>query len=116
MRTLRAQWVLERSRVIIGYNTYLGLITDVLGGKEVIGAGMGEELFRAGVAIRRALETRDDVAWCLVAILRCLVWLVWSSTSLPGGAWSLMWRLSLGSRRLWPRRLGWVVHCPWTLP
>ena len=42
-RTLRAQEVLQKANVIIGYNTYLRLISDVLDGKEVIGAKMKEE-------------------------------------------------------------------------
>ncbi|MEM3949519.1 SAM-dependent methyltransferase, partial [Saccharolobus sp.] len=40
-RTIKAQEVLEKSNVIIGYNTYLRLISDVLGGKkEILGARM----------------------------------------------------------------------------
>ncbi|EZQ10702.1 MULTISPECIES: precorrin-3B C(17)-methyltransferase [Acidianus] len=56
LRTLRAQRVLEESQVIVGYNTYLKLISDIIEGKEVIGARMKEEVFRANVAIEKALE------------------------------------------------------------
>jgi precorrin-3B C17-methyltransferase len=61
-RTLRAQEVLQKANVIIGYNTYLRLISDVLDGKEVIGAKMKEEIFRANTAIQKALEGKNQVA------------------------------------------------------
>jgi precorrin-3B C17-methyltransferase len=57
-RTILAQRVLGESDVIIGYNTYLRLINDVLDGKEVIGAKMREELFRAKTAIDKATENK----------------------------------------------------------
>lgn len=55
-RTIRAQQVLEEAEVIVGYNTYLKMIKDVTEGKEVIGARMKEEVFRAKVTIEKALE------------------------------------------------------------
>ncbi len=62
-RTIRAQEILEKANVIIGYNTYLRLISDVLDGKkEVIGARMKEEIFRANTAIEKALEDNNNVA------------------------------------------------------
>ncbi|AOL16795.1 precorrin-3B C(17)-methyltransferase [Sulfolobus sp. A20] len=62
-RTIKAQEVLEKANVIIGYNTYLRLISDVLNGKkEVIGARMKEEIFRANTAIEKALEDNNNVA------------------------------------------------------
>ncbi|AGJ61592.1 precorrin-3B C(17)-methyltransferase [Saccharolobus islandicus] len=62
-RTIKAQEVLEKSNVIIGYNTYLRLISDVLDGKkEVIGARMKEEIFRANTAIEKALESDNIVS------------------------------------------------------
>jgi len=59
LRTIEAQEILERSEVIVGYNTYLKLIQDVLDGKEVIGAKMKEEIFRASIAIQRTLEGKN---------------------------------------------------------
>jgi precorrin-3B C17-methyltransferase len=57
LRTLIAQEILERSNVVVGYNTYLKLISDVLDNKkEVIGAKMKEELFRAKTAIEKAIN------------------------------------------------------------
>ncbi|MDT7862353.1 MAG: precorrin-3B C(17)-methyltransferase [Saccharolobus sp.] len=61
-RTIKAQEVLQSSNVIIGYNTYLKLIADVLDGKEVIGAKMKEEIFRANTAIEKALEPKNIVS------------------------------------------------------
>ncbi len=62
-RTIKAQEVLEKANVVIGYNTYLRLISDVLNGKkEVIGARMKEEIFRANTAIEKALEGNNNVA------------------------------------------------------
>ncbi len=55
-RTIRAQQVLEEADIIVGYNTYLKMIKDVTDGKEVIGAKMKEEVFRAKVTIEKALE------------------------------------------------------------
>jgi precorrin-3B C17-methyltransferase len=55
-RTIRAQQALEEADVIVGYNTYLKIIRDVTEGKEVIGAKMKEELFRARITIEKALE------------------------------------------------------------
>ncbi len=55
-RTIRAQQALEEAEVIVGYNTYLKMIRDVTLNKEVIGARMKEEVFRAKVTIEKALE------------------------------------------------------------
>ncbi|MEM0173889.1 MAG: precorrin-3B C(17)-methyltransferase [Sulfolobaceae archaeon] len=59
LRTIEAHEILEKSEVIIGYNTYLKLVQDVLNGKEVIGARMKEEIFRASIAIQKALEGKN---------------------------------------------------------
>ncbi|WP_338603732.1 precorrin-3B C(17)-methyltransferase [Sulfolobus tengchongensis] len=62
-RTIKAQKILEDSNVIIGYNTYLRLISDVLNDKkEIIGARMREEIFRANTAIEKALDSKNTVA------------------------------------------------------
>ena len=52
--TLRALEVLERADVVIGYRTYIGLLGDLVEGKEVVSMGMREELARARIAVERA--------------------------------------------------------------
>lgn len=56
LRTLRAIEVIRESDVVVAYTTYANLIRDLVDGKELITARMREEVFRAGIAIRRALE------------------------------------------------------------
>lgn len=55
-RTLRMLEAIKESDVIVAYTTYAELIKDLTDGKEVITAKMKEELYRAKVAIKKALE------------------------------------------------------------
>lgn len=52
------------SQVIVGYNTYIKLLGDLIDGKEVISSGMTNELKRAHQAIEKALEGKNV---CLVS-------------------------------------------------
>lgn len=56
LRTLRAIEVIRESDVVVAYTTYANLIRDLVDGKELITARMREEVFRASIAIRKALE------------------------------------------------------------
>lgn len=56
IRTFRMVEAIRQSDVVVAYTTYAKLIEDLLDGKEVITAGMREELYRARVAIQRVLE------------------------------------------------------------
>jgi precorrin-3B C17-methyltransferase len=47
--------------VVLGYKTYLGLIEELLNGKEVLSSGMRKEVDRCGLAIDRALGGRRVV-------------------------------------------------------
>src|SRR5437867_3114009 len=59
--TFRARQVLEESQVIIGYDTYISLIEDLIGGKEVYRYPMTQEVDRANQAIEFA-ETGRTVS------------------------------------------------------
>lgn len=50
----RAKEALARAEVVFGYRTYLGLVSDLLAGKEVVPSGMREEVARARAAVARA--------------------------------------------------------------
>jgi len=52
--TYRAKEVIEESGVIIGYDTYVGLVEDLIGGKEVYRYAMTQEVDRANQAINFA--------------------------------------------------------------
>ena len=52
--TLRALKAIEDAEVIIGYKRYINLIQDLVEGKEVITKGMGQELLRAELAVRKS--------------------------------------------------------------
>ncbi len=56
--TLAAQEALQQAEVIVGYHRYLAQIKPFLLGKEVLSAGMTEELKRAREALRLANEGR----------------------------------------------------------
>ncbi|MUM65619.1 precorrin-3B C(17)-methyltransferase [Acidianus infernus] len=55
-RTLEMLKAIKESDVIVAYTTYARLIQDLTDGKEVITAKMKEEVFRAKVAIEKALQ------------------------------------------------------------
>lgn len=54
--TFRAREAIEESDVVIGYSTYIGLVKDLLKGKEVIRKGMTEETDRAVEAFEHARQ------------------------------------------------------------
>ena len=54
--TLGAVRAIEESDVIIGYKKYIGQIEDLIGDKEVIKKGMGDEIQRAEFAIEKSLS------------------------------------------------------------
>lgn len=53
-----AREALEASEVVIGYKTYLELVSDLIRGKEVVSSGMMKEIARCGLAIDHALAGR----------------------------------------------------------
>lgn len=56
--TDRAVHALEASEVIVGYHTYLALIHDMIGNREVVGTGMREEIERCRKAVELASQGR----------------------------------------------------------
>jgi precorrin-3B C17-methyltransferase len=55
-RTVRAESAIRKSDVIVGYESYLDKISDLLSGKEVISSGMKKEKERAGAAVDHAMD------------------------------------------------------------
>lgn len=53
--TPRARLAIEQSEIIAGYNTYIGLINSIIGGKKIIGRAMRQEVERVRLAIDEAL-------------------------------------------------------------
>ncbi|MFQ5963533.1 MAG: precorrin-3B C(17)-methyltransferase [Candidatus Scalinduaceae bacterium] len=53
--SIRAIEVLKGSDCIVGYKTYINLITDLIKGKDVITSGMRKEIDRATLAIEKAI-------------------------------------------------------------
>ena len=53
--TPRARQSIEEADVIVGYNTYIELVADLLGDKPVIGTGMMQEVERCQKAVEEAL-------------------------------------------------------------
>ena len=54
--TLGALKAIEESDVIIGYKKYINQIKDLVSDKEIIKKGMGDEIYRAEMAIQKSLE------------------------------------------------------------
>lgn len=54
--SFRARRVIEDAAVVVGYRTYLELITELVAGKEVLAFGMTREVERCRVALSRALQ------------------------------------------------------------
>lgn len=54
--TAAALHAIEEAEVVVGYTTYLKLIADLLEGKEIVRAGMTEEIGRARSAVERAKD------------------------------------------------------------
>jgi cobalt-precorrin 5A hydrolase/precorrin-3B C17-methyltransferase len=57
--TPAAQEAIRRSDVIVGYGTYLDLITELLQGKEVLSTGMTQEVDRCRKAVELAMGGRS---------------------------------------------------------
>ncbi|MCQ9207500.1 MAG: precorrin-3B C(17)-methyltransferase [Omnitrophica bacterium] len=55
----KALEAIKRSEVVVGYKTYIGLLGDLIAGKEVVSSGMTQEAKRAGFAIKAAEEGRQ---------------------------------------------------------
>jgi len=54
--TFRARDALDSSEIIVGYKTYIGLIEELIQGKEVLSTGMTKEIERAKQAVSAALK------------------------------------------------------------
>lgn len=52
--TKRAREAIQESEVVIGYNTYVDLISDLLTSQKIVRTGMTEEVSRAQEAVRQA--------------------------------------------------------------
>ncbi len=52
--TLRARSALASSDIIVGYNTYLDIVRDLIKDKPALGSGMGEEKERCQMALEEA--------------------------------------------------------------
>ena len=50
--TFRAKQVIEESQIIVGYETYVSLVEDLISGKEVYRYPMTQEVDRANQAIK----------------------------------------------------------------
>ncbi|MGL5270147.1 MAG: precorrin-3B C(17)-methyltransferase [Selenomonadaceae bacterium] len=57
--TPRARRAIESADVIVGYNTYIGLIEQIIGGKEIIGTAMMQEIDRCQMAVDKALNNKE---------------------------------------------------------
>ena len=59
--TPRAKRSIEEAAVVAGYTTYIKLIKDLIGEREVIGTGMMQEIDRCRMAVETAAKGRDTV-------------------------------------------------------
>ena len=57
--TLGAVKAIEESDVIIGYKKYLEQIEDLIVDKEILKKGMGDEIYRAEIAIEKSKEGKN---------------------------------------------------------
>ncbi len=55
----RALQAIAAAETIVGYDTYLGLIRDLLPGKKIIGTGMTQEIDRCQAAVEEAMAGRQ---------------------------------------------------------
>lgn len=62
--TQRALAALAESEVVVGYRTYVNLIQELVGGKEVLASGMRQEVGRAQEAVRAAMGGRVVAVVC----------------------------------------------------
>ena len=59
--TPRAKRAIEEAAVVAGYTTYIKLIKDLIGEREVIGTGMMQEIDRCRMAVETAAKGRNTV-------------------------------------------------------
>ena len=59
--TPRARAAIEHAQVVAGYHTYIKLLHPLLGGKDVIGTGMMQEIDRCRMAVGSATDGRETV-------------------------------------------------------
>ena len=57
--TPKARRAIETAEVIVGYNTYLKLIAEIIAGKKIIGTGMMQEVERCRLAVAEAVAGRS---------------------------------------------------------
>lgn len=57
--TPKAAAAIEASDIIVGYNTYIALIRPLIGGKEIVGNGMRQEVDRCQKAVDLAAEGKS---------------------------------------------------------
>lgn len=57
--TPKARRAIETAEVVVGYNTYLKLVAELIGGKKVIGTGMMHEVERCRLAVEEAADGRS---------------------------------------------------------
>jgi len=62
--TRKAYNAITQSQVIVGYKTYIGLISGLVSGKDIIASGMTQEVDRVRLAIEKALEGKTV---CLIS-------------------------------------------------
>jgi precorrin-3B C17-methyltransferase len=55
----RARKAIESADVVVGYNTYLKLVAEVIGDKEIFGSGMMQEIERCQAAVELALTGKN---------------------------------------------------------
>ena len=51
--------MITESQVIVGYTTYIKLLGKLARGKEIIASGMTQELYRASLAVKKAIEGKN---------------------------------------------------------
>lgn len=57
--TQKARQAINESDVVVGYKTYIKLLTGLIGNKEIISSGMTQEAERARAAIKKAQEGKN---------------------------------------------------------
>ncbi|KJR41618.1 cobalt-precorrin-3B C(17)-methyltransferase [Candidatus Magnetoovum chiemensis] len=62
--TVAARAAIEESDVVVGFNTYVSLIKEILGNKEIITTSMTQEKDRCETAINKALEGKTVSLVC----------------------------------------------------
>lgn len=71
--TPAAQEALKAADVVVGYTTYINLIQDLLGDKEVVATGMRSEIERCEQAVELAKQGKQ-VQWFLVVMREFMEW------------------------------------------